>query len=187
MNWEALEKTLQGLMASEALGLVGRRITISTAGYLPGMEKLLEADPPVVMALSLHAPDDDLRSELVPLNKKYPIRDLLDWCRRYTGMKKRRKVTFEYVLLRGVNDSPSQARDLARLLKGVPSKVNLIPYNPIPSSPYGQSSPASTEAFQTELLGAGIRAMLRQTLGRDIDAACGQLIVKATAKGAKKT
>lgn len=182
MNWENLERTLIALRASESLGLTGRRITISTAGYLPGMEKLLEADPPIVMAISLHAPNDTLRSQLVPLNKKYPIKMLLDWCHRYTQKSKRRKVTFEYVLLKDTNDSIEHASELAQLLKNMRCKVNLIPFNSIPGGPYGQSSHESTEAFQTKLLDSGIRTTLRQTLGQDIDAACGQLLVSEKLK-----
>jgi 23S rRNA (adenine2503-C2)-methyltransferase len=128
------------------------------------------------LAVSLHAPDDELRNELVPINRKYPIKELLAACKRYVGRENRRKVTFEYVMLDGINDTPAHARALIRLLSHVPSKVNLIPFNPFPGSNYRCSSPETIRRFSDMLHAAGLIATTRKTRGDDIDAACGQLV-----------
>jgi 23S rRNA (adenine2503-C2)-methyltransferase len=154
-------------------GLSRRRITLSTAGVVPALRRLRE-DCDVSLAVSLHAPDDALRDELVPLNRKYPVAELLQACREYVG-EGRRRVTFEYVLLDGVNDTDRHARELIRCLEGVPAKVNLIPFNPFPGSRYRRSPEARIRRFFELLNRAGIVTITRRTRGDDIDAACGQL------------
>jgi 23S rRNA (adenine2503-C2)-methyltransferase len=129
----------------------------------------------VNLAISLHAVNDELRDKLVPLNKKYPIAELLDACRTYPGSSNARRITFEYVMLKGVNDSPAEARELVRLLRGIPAKVNLIPFNPWPGAPYECSSGNAIKAFSDILFAAGYSAPVRTPRGRDIFAACGQL------------
>jgi 23S rRNA (adenine2503-C2)-methyltransferase len=141
---------------------------------LPGLE-ILSAQCDVALAVSLHAPTDELRNELVPLNRKYPIRDLLDACWRYVDHEGRRRVTFEYVLLDGVNDSDEHARELVKLLRNKPAKVNLIPFNPFPQTRYRRSSDARIDRFFEILAQANITTITRRTRGDDIAAACGQL------------
>jgi 23S rRNA (adenine2503-C2)-methyltransferase len=174
LNFDNVVPALRLMVDDLAYGLSRRRVTVSTAGLVPGIDRLAETCP-VSLAVSLHAPDDELRTELVPLNRKYPIAVLLDACRRYVAGEPRRKVTFEYTLLAGVNDSPAQARDLARLLCDVPAKVNLIPFNPFPDSGYERPDPVAIDRFRDILLGAGLMTITRRTRGDDIDAACGQL------------
>jgi 23S rRNA (adenine2503-C2)-methyltransferase len=154
-----------------------RRLTLSTSGLVPQMYKLAE-ESNVALAVSLHAPDDELRSELVPINRRHPIKELLEACWHYIDEQNGRSVTFEYVMLEGVNDSPAQARALARLLKGHPAKVNLIPFNPFPGTRYRRSSPEAIRAFHDQVLKGGVMATIRRTRGDDIDAACGQLAGK---------
>jgi 23S rRNA (adenine2503-C2)-methyltransferase len=164
-----------GLMVDDlAYGLSRRRITLSTAGVVPGIDRLREVLP-VSLAVSLHAPNDTLRNKLVPLNRKYSIAPLLDACKRYVAGDARRRVTFEYVMLEGVNDSRAHARELVRLLQGVPAKVNLIPFNPFPESGYTRSSPERIDRFRDILMQSGIITVTRKTRGDEIDAACGQL------------
>ena len=151
-----------------------RRVTLSTSGLVPQIYRLAQLTN-VALAVSLHAPDDALRSELVPINRKHPIAELLAACWHYLDSRCGRSVTFEYVMLDGVNDSPAQARALARLLKGHPAKVNLIPFNPFPGTRYRRSPSATIESFRDELLKRGVLATIRRTRGDDIDAACGQL------------
>jgi 23S rRNA (adenine2503-C2)-methyltransferase len=129
----------------------------------------------VSLAVSLHAPDDALRDQIVPLNKKYPIAELIAACQRYQARRPRSSVTFEYTMMRGINDAPAQARALIKLLRRVPSKLNLIPFNPFPGTRYQRSEPEAIRAFQKIVLDAGLLAMVRRTRGEDIDAACGQL------------
>jgi 23S rRNA (adenine2503-C2)-methyltransferase len=155
-------------------GLSWRRVTLSTAGMVPAIDRL-HAVCPVNLAVSLHAPTDELRNELVPLNKKYPLRELLAACRRYVAGDKKRAVTFEYVMLAGVNDSLQYARALVRLLRGFPAKINLIPFNPFPGSAYCCSNIDTINRFREELLQGGIMTVTRKTRGDDIAAACGQL------------
>jgi 23S rRNA (adenine2503-C2)-methyltransferase len=154
-------------------GLSRRRITLSTAGVVPAIRRLRE-DCDVSLAVSLHAPEDALRNELVPLNRKYPLGELLTACRDYVG-DSRRRVTFEYVLLEGINDSDAHARQLVRLVEGVPAKINLIPFNPFADTRYRCSSPQRIQRFFAILNRAGIVTITRRTRGADIDAACGQL------------
>jgi 23S rRNA (adenine2503-C2)-methyltransferase len=158
-----------------AYGLSKRRVTLSTSGIVPALDRLAEVSD-IALAVSLHAPDDELRNELVPINRKYPIKELLAACKRYVGRENRRKVTFEYVMLDGINDTPAHARALIRLLSHVPSKVNLIPFNPFPGSNYRCSSPETIRRFSDMLHAAGLIATTRKTRGDDIDAACGQLV-----------
>ncbi len=174
LNFEAVVSSLDIMLDDLAYGLSRRRVTVSTSGVVPAIHQLREACP-VSLAVSLHAPDDALRNELVPINRKYPIAMLLEACRRYVGDEPRRRITFEYVMLRGVNDAISQARDLARVLRGVPAKINLIPFNPFPGSRYVCSERTRIDAFRDALLAAGIVTITRRTRGDDIDAACGQL------------
>jgi 23S rRNA (adenine2503-C2)-methyltransferase len=165
-----------GLMQDDlAYGLSKYRVTLSTAGIVPALRRLREVSD-VSLAVSLHAPNDTLRDELVPINRKYPLSELLPACRDFIAGDNRRKVTFEYVMLDGVNDSDAQARELVRLLRDVRAKLNLIPFNPFPHSAYRTSPPERVEAFRQILLRAGILAVTRKTRGDDIDAACGQLV-----------
>jgi 23S rRNA (adenine2503-C2)-methyltransferase len=158
-----------------AYGLSKRRVTLSTSGIVPALDRLAEVSD-IALAVSLHAPDDELRNELVPINRKYPIRELLAACKRYVGRENRRKVTFEYVMLDGINDTPAHAKALIRLLSPVPSKVNLIPFNPFPGTDYRCSNPETIRRFSDMLHAAGLIATTRKTRGGDIDAACGQLV-----------
>ncbi|MCW5570577.1 MAG: 23S rRNA (adenine(2503)-C(2))-methyltransferase RlmN [Steroidobacteraceae bacterium] len=151
-----------------------RRVTLSTSGLVPQIYKLAE-EVNVALAVSLHAPTDELRNVLVPINRKHPIAELLEACWHYLDEQNGRSVTFEYVMLEGVNDQPEHARGLVRLLKGHPAKLNLIPFNPFPGTHYRRSGPAAIHAFRDELLSRGVLATIRRTRGDDIDAACGQL------------
>jgi 23S rRNA (adenine2503-C2)-methyltransferase len=151
-----------------------RRVTLSTSGLVPQIYKLAE-ECNVALAVSLHAPDDRLRDELVPINRKHPIGELLEACWHYIDKQNGRSVTFEYVMLDGVNDSPGQARELVRLLRGHPAKLNLIPFNPFPGTHYRRSPLPVIQRFRDELIRGGIHATIRRTRGDDIDAACGQL------------
>ena len=174
LNFDNVVAAMQLMLDDMAYGLSKRRVTLSTAGVVPAIDRLRETCH-VSLAVSLHAPNDALRNELVPLNRKYPIAGLLDACRRYVAGDGRRRVTFEYVMLAGVNDSVQQARELARLLADVPSKVNLIPFNPFPASAYVRSDRATIDRFRDVLMNAGLMTVTRKTRGEDIDAACGQL------------
>lgn len=173
-NYENIAKALTILMDHEGIGLSRRRITLSTSGVVPMMDKC-GAELGVNLAVSLHAVTDELRDEIVPLNRKYPIAELLAACRRYPGASNARRITFEYVMLRGVNDSEAEAHELVRLLRGLPAKVNLIPFNPWPGSPYKTSTPEAVNRFAAILNDAGYSSPIRRPRGRDILAACGQL------------
>ena len=174
LNFDAVVAAIRLLLDDRSFGLSRRRVTLSTAGLIPGIERL-GRECPVSLAVSLHAPDDALRDQLVPLNRKYPLEALIAACRRYTERDPRSKVTFEYTMMAGVNDSPGQAAALARLLRRVPAKVNLIPFNPVAGVPYRRSNRRSIDRFRDVLLAAGIMTITRKTRGDDIDAACGQL------------
>ncbi len=156
-----------------------RRVTLSTSGLVPQIYKLAQ-ETNCALAVSLHAPNDELRSELVPINRKHNIAELLEACWHYLDEQNGRSVTFEYVMLDGVNDQPRHARELARLLHGKPAKLNLIPFNPFPGTKYRRSSQAAIEAFRDELNARGLIATIRKTRGDDIDAACGQLAGQVT-------
>ncbi len=174
-NYGALVPALKVMLDDHGYGLSRRRVTVSTSGVVPMMDRLRE-DCPVAMAVSLHAPNDPLRDQLVPLNKKYPIAELLAACKRYLDAAPRDFITFEYCMLDHVNDSPEQAEELVRLLKGkVPCKLNLIPFNPFPASGLKRSPKDRVQAFAEVLIRAGIVTTVRKTRGDDIDAACGQL------------
>jgi 23S rRNA (adenine2503-C2)-methyltransferase len=173
-NFNNVVAAMNLMLDDFSYGLSWRRVTLSTAGMVPAIDRL-HAVCPVNLAVSLHAPTDELRDELVPLNKKYPLRELLAACRRYVAGDKKRTVTFEYVMLAGVNDSLQYARTLVRLLRGFPAKVNLIPFNPFPNSTYCCSSIDTINRFREELLQGGIMTVTRKTRGDDIAAACGQL------------
>jgi 23S rRNA (adenine2503-C2)-methyltransferase len=174
LNYDNVVRAMQVMLDDFGYGLSKRRVTLSTAGIVPAIRRLRQ-DCDVSLAVSLHAPDDLLRNELVPLNRKYPIAELLAACRDYVGEDSRRRVTFEYVLLAGINDSDAHARRLVRLLEGVPAKINLIPFNPYPETRYRCSPQATMERFFALLNRAGIVTITRKTRGDDIDAACGQL------------
>lgn len=176
-NFRNVVPAVRILMDDFGFDLSRRRVTLSTSGLVPQIYKLAE-ETNVALAVSLHAPDDELRSELVPINRKHPIAELLAACWHYIDEQNGRSVTFEYVMLDGVNDSPAQARALAALLKGHPAKVNLIPFNPFPGTHYRRSPPQAIREFRDELIRRGVLATIRRTRGDDIDAACGQLAGK---------
>ncbi|MDA0367747.1 MAG: 23S rRNA (adenine(2503)-C(2))-methyltransferase RlmN [Proteobacteria bacterium] len=173
-NYDNVAKALRIVMDQEGIGISRRRITLSTSGVVPEIARVGD-DLGVGLAISLHAVRDDLRDELVPLNRKYPIKDLLNACRRYPTSSNARRITFEYVMLKGVNDTPADARELVRLLQGIPAKVNLIPFNAWPGAPYECSDDAAIAAFVEIVNAAGYSSPIRTPRGRDIMAACGQL------------
>jgi 23S rRNA (adenine2503-C2)-methyltransferase len=173
-NFDAVVAALKLMLDDHAYGLSRRRVTVSTSGIVPAMDRLRETVP-VALAVSLHAPDDALRDQLVPLNRKYPLTELMAACRRYLANAPRDFITFEYVMLDGINDSETHAKALLRLVSDVPSKFNLIPFNPFPGSGYRRSPPERVRRFQEILMEAGVVATVRKTRGDDIDAACGQL------------
>ena len=174
LNFDPVVTAMSLMLDDFAYGLSKRRVTLSTSGIVPEMERLREHSP-VSLAVSLHAPNDELRNELVPINKKYPLALLMDMCRNYFKGEPRRVVTFEYVMLKGVNDQPEHAAQLIKLLSDVPSKVNLIPFNPFPLTQYERSSQTAINAFRDQLMEKGINTITRKTRGDVIDAACGQL------------
>jgi 23S rRNA (adenine2503-C2)-methyltransferase len=173
-NYENTAKALKIVMDGDGIALSRRRITLSTAGVVPMMARC-GAELGVGLAVSLHAVRDDVRDEIVPLNRKYPIAELLAACRAYPGSRNARRITFEYIMLKGVNDSPADAKELVRLIAGIPAKVNLIPFNPWPGAPYECSSDAAIAAFAAIVNDAGYASPVRTPRGRDIMAACGQL------------
>jgi 23S rRNA (adenine2503-C2)-methyltransferase len=173
-NFRNVVPALSILLDDFGFDLSRRRVTLSTSGLVPQIYRLAE-ETNVALAVSLHAADDALRNELVPINRKHPIAELLDACWHYLDEQNGRSVTFEYVMLDGVNDSPAQARAVAQLLKGHPAKVNLIPFNPFPGTRYRRSPASVIQRFRDELLRQGVLATVRRTRGDDIDAACGQL------------
>ena len=173
-NYDQVARALKIIMDGDGIGISRRRIMLSTAGVVPMIHRVgLELG--VNLAISLHAVRDDLRDELVPLNKKYPIHALLQACRDYPAASNARRITFEYVMLKGINDSDGDANELVRLLKGIHAKVNLIPWNPWPGANYESSSPARIKSFTQIVNSAGYSAAVRATRGEDIMAACGQL------------
>jgi len=174
LNYSKLVPALRLMLDDRAYGLSKRRVTVSTSGVVPAMDRLT-ADIDVSLAVSLHAPSNKLRDELVPINKKYPIERLMESCWNYVQGERKKRVLFEYVMLEGVNDQPQQARELVKLLKDFPGKVNLIPFNPFPQSGYKRSSAAAVARFTKLVTDGGILTLTRTTRGDDIDAACGQL------------
>jgi 23S rRNA (adenine2503-C2)-methyltransferase len=173
-NFEAVRDALHVVADGDGLSLSKRRVTLSTSGVVPNIVRA-GAEIGCMLAISLHAVTDELRDKLVPLNRKYPLRDLLDACRNYPGLSNARRVTFEYVMLKGVNDSLADARALVRLIKGIPAKINLIPFNPWPGSAYECSDWEQIEKFSEIVFDAGYASPVRTPRGRDILAACGQL------------
>jgi 23S rRNA (adenine2503-C2)-methyltransferase len=173
-NYDNVAKAMTIAMDHEGIGVSRRRITLSTSGVVPMMDRA-GSELGVNLAVSLHAVRDDLRDELVPLNRKYPIAELIAACRRYPGASNARRITFEYVMLKGVNDTPAEARELVRLIAGIPAKVNLIPFNPWPGSRFETSTPRAIAAFAAIVMEAGFASPVRSPRGRDILAACGQL------------
>ena len=177
LNFDAVLPALSVMRSDLGFGFAAKRVTVSTAGLVPGIYRLREAID-VALAVSLHSPIDEVRTELVPLNRKYPIAELMQACRDFVSEKHKRTVTFEYTLIDGVNDHPEQARKLVKLLRTVPSKLNLIPFNPFPGTQYRCSSQESIKRFQEIVMQGGLIATVRKTRGEDIDAACGQLVGK---------
>ena len=173
-NFENTIAALRLMLDDNAYGLSRRRVTVSTSGLVPAMDRLRE-ECPVALAVSLHAPNDRLRDELVPINQKYPLKELMAACRRYLEKAPRDFITFEYTMIAGVNDAESHARELLALVRQVPCKFNLIPFNPFPGSPFRRSPAEQVRRFADILIQAGIVTTTRKTRGDDIDAACGQL------------
>ncbi len=173
-NYENVAKAMKIVMDGEGIGISRRRITLSTSGVVPMMDRA-GAELGVNLAVSLHAVRDDLRDEIVPLNRKYPIKELMAACRRYPPASNARRITFEYVMLKDINDSPADARELVRLISGLPAKVNLIPFNPWPGSRYETSTPDAITRFSNIVMDAGFSSPVRAPRGQDILAACGQL------------
>ena len=173
-NFDNVVAAMRIMLDDNAYGLSRRRVTLSTSGLVPAMDRLREACP-VALAVSLHAPNDELRDRLVPINRKYPLRELLAACLRYIEKAPRDFVTFEYVMLDGINDQAEHAKELIALVRDVPCKLNLIPFNPFLGTEFTRSPRQRIVAFQRELMEAGLVATVRKTRGDDIDAACGQL------------
>ena len=173
-NYDNVAKAMRIIMSGEGVGLSKRRITLSTSGVVPEIARC-GAELGVNLAISLHAVRDELRDELVPINRKYPLDELIEACRNYPGLSNARRITWEYVMLDGVNDSDADCAALLHLIRGIPSKLNLIPFNPWPGSPYQCSSEKRIEAFAAKVLKAGYASPVRTPRGRDILAACGQL------------
>lgn len=186
LNFDNVVRTINLLVEDNAYGLSKRRVTISTSGIVPALVRLKELTD-VSLAVSLHASNDELRNELVPINRKYPIKELLDACKQYIAGETKRKVTIEYVMLDGVNDKLEHARELVKLLKDLPCKINLIPFNPFPETQYKTSSYDTIERFRNILVKAGLITTTRKTRGEDIDAACGQLAGKVQDKTKRTT
>ncbi len=185
-NFEPVTDAMEIMLDDLAYGLSRRRVTLSTSGVVPGIRKLKDRLP-VALAVSLHAPNDELRTKIMPINATYPIEVLMDACREYLEVAPRDFITFEYVMLSGVNDSPAQARELVKLLRKIPSKVNLIPFNAFGDSGFKRTDPEAVRRFQQILLDAGFVATVRRTRGDDIDAACGQLAGQVVNRMKKKT
>jgi 23S rRNA (adenine2503-C2)-methyltransferase len=173
-NYDNVSKAVQIIMSGEGVAISKRRITLSTSGVVPEIKRCGE-ELGVNLAISLHATRDDLRNELVPINRKYPLAELVDACRNYPGLSNARRITWEYVMLDGINDSEDDCRALLALIRGIPSKLNLIPFNPWPGSPYICSPDDRIDAFARRALNAGYASPVRAPRGRDILAACGQL------------
>ena len=173
-NMDEVTKAIDIICDCEGLSFGRRRITLSTSGVVPQIVTAGE-NTSAMLAISLHAANDELRSQIMPINKKYPLKDLMDACRAYPGLSNSRRITFEYVMLKGINDSPGHAKELINLLRGIPAKVNLIPFNPWPGSPYECSDWETIESFADRINAAGYASPIRTPRGRDILAACGQL------------
>ena len=175
LNYDAVLAAMNIMMDDYAYGLSKYRVTLSTSGVVPKMRQLAK-DSDCALAVSLHAANDELRTQIMPINKKYPLTELMTACRDFFPIDSKRKITFEYTMLAGVNDQVQHAKQLITLLQGVPAKVNIIPFNPFPNSKYRCSEWNIIERFRDQLLKAGVRTIIRKTRGNDIDAACGQLV-----------
>ncbi|MEM9618593.1 MAG: 23S rRNA (adenine(2503)-C(2))-methyltransferase RlmN [Pseudomonadota bacterium] len=184
-NLDNVSAAIDTISDGDGISISRRRVTVSTSGVVPQMQRLGE-ETSAMLAISLHATNNDLRDELVPINRKYPIAELLDACRNYPGASNARRITFEYVMLKDVNDSDAEARELVRLLKGIPAKINLIPFNPWPGAPYECSSWERIEVFAEIVNRAGYASPIRTPRGRDIFAACGQLKSESVKKRASE-
>lgn len=184
-NYDNVVAALKLMLDDNAYGLSRRRVTLSTSGLVPAIDRLRE-DCPVALAISLHAPNDAIRDQIVPINRKYPLKELLAACRRYLEKAPRDFITFEYIMLAGVNDQPEHARELAKLVRDVPCKFNLIPFNPFPDSGYERSGRDAIMAFRDILIDAGYVVTVRKVRGDDIDAACGQLAGKVQDRTRRK-
>ncbi len=185
LNFDRVVKAMDLMQDDLGFGISKRRVTLSTAGVVPALHRLREVSE-VSLAVSLHAPTDELRNQLVPLNRKYPIAELLIACQRYIADKPHRRITWEYVLLDGVNDSEEHAHALAVLIRDIPSKVNLIPFNPFPGTRYRRSGPAAIARFHAVLMAHDLTVVTRKTRGDDIAAACGQLAGQVQARGRRR-
>lgn len=185
LNFDNLIPALNIMLDDNAYGLAKRRVTVSTAGVVPVMYQLIDATD-VALAVSLHAPNDELRNKIVPLNKKYPLAELMKVCRDSFKTDSKRSVTMEYVMLDGINDTPEHAKQLIKLLNGVRAKVNLIPFNPFPFTTYQCSKKETILRFQKILVDRGLNTTIRKTRGDDIDAACGQLVGKVSDRTRRK-
>ncbi|HPE33095.1 MAG TPA: 23S rRNA (adenine(2503)-C(2))-methyltransferase RlmN, partial [Parvularculaceae bacterium] len=184
-NLDNVAAAIDVISDGDGISISRRRITVSTSGVVPEIPRLGEMTA-AMLAISLHATNDPLRDELVPINRKYPITELLDACRKYPDLGNARRITFEYVMLKGVNDSDAEARELVRLLKGIPAKINLIPFNPWPGAPYECADWTRIEAFADIVNRAGYASPIRTPRGRDILAACGQLKSESVKKRASE-
>ena len=182
LNFDNVVSAMNLMMDDFAYGLSRRRVTLSTSGIVPGIDQLKQVSP-VSLAISLHAPNDEIRDKIMPINKTYPLDKLLEACRRFTDVKESHNhITFEYVMLDRINDSEVNARELAKRLRGIPAKINLIPFNPFPGAPYKCSSRGAIDRFKTILIESGLITVTRKTRGDDIDAACGQLVGQVVPK-----
>ena len=184
LNFDNVVDAMNLMMDDDAFGLSRKRVTLSTSGLVPAIDKLAEKSN-VSLAISLHATNDELRNKLVPINKSFPIAQLMDACRRYAKIRAVDTITFEYVMLDGINDSEDEAHMLVNLINGIPAKINLIPFNPFPGTDYKCSSAVVIDKFRDILLKGGIFTIMRKTRGKDIDAACGQLIGKVMPRAKK--
>ena len=184
-NYDNVVAALRLMLDDNAYGLSRRRVTLSTSGLVPAIDRLRE-DCPVALAISLHAPNDRIRDQIVPINRKYPLKELLAACKRYLEKAPRDFITFEYIMLAGVNDQPEHARELAQLVRDVPCKFNLIPFNPFPDAGYNRSGRDAILVFRDILIEAGYVVTVRKVRGDDIDAACGQLAGKVQDRTRRK-
>ena len=184
LNFDNVVSAMNLMMEDHAYGLSRKRVTLSTSGLVPAIDKLAETSD-VSLAISLHATNDELRNKLVPINKSFPIAKLMEACKRYAKIRAVDTITFEYVMLDGINDSEAEARMLVKLMNGIPAKINLIPFNPFPGTDYTCSSTVTINKFRDILIKGGLFTITRKTRGEDIDAACGQLVGKVMARAKK--
>lgn len=184
LNFENVTAAIDLMKDDLGFGLSHKRVTLSTAGVVPAIYRLADTTS-VSLAVSLHAPVDELRDDLVPINRHYPVAELIAACRYYARQKSGESITFEYIMLKGVNDGAAEARQLAKLINGIPAKVNLIPFNPFPQSGYTRSTRETIDRFRDILVNSGIITITRKTRGDDIDAACGQLVGRVVPRAAR--